>query len=120
MQEQTTDSKQPAGLPQLNQAGPDFSATTNRISASILTTSWSRISIYQTTNSPMLGFKSFWSACATLAGIELWKMSKKDQSKNSLPAWKQFYNLAVVGQLCQSSTVMPLSEKLATEPLTGN
>ena len=46
---------------------------------------------------PMLGFKSFWSARATLAGIELWRMLKKSQSRNSLPAWKQFYALALTG-----------------------
>jgi transposase-like protein len=46
---------------------------------------------------PMLGFKSFWSARATLAGIELWRMLKKDQNKSSLPAWEQFYALAAAG-----------------------
>jgi putative transposase len=45
----------------------------------------------------MLGFKSFWSARATLAGIELWRMLKKGQSKSSLPAWEQFYALALTG-----------------------
>ena len=45
----------------------------------------------------MLGFKSFWSARATLAGIELWRMLKKGQNKNSLPAWEQFYALAATG-----------------------
>jgi len=43
---------------------------------------------------PMLGFKSFRSAQATLAGIELWRMLKKGQNKSSLPAWEQFYDLA--------------------------
>jgi len=43
----------------------------------------------------MLGFKSFRSARATLAGIELWHMLKKGQNKSSLPAWAQFYALAV-------------------------
>jgi transposase-like protein len=43
---------------------------------------------------PMLGFKSFRSAQATLSGIELWRMLKKGQSKSSLPAWEQFYALA--------------------------
>ena len=43
---------------------------------------------------PMLGFKSFWSARATLAGIEVWRMLKKGQNKSSLPAWQQFYSLA--------------------------
>ncbi|MCZ6830248.1 MAG: IS6 family transposase [Gammaproteobacteria bacterium] len=46
---------------------------------------------------PMLGFKSFWSARATLAGIELWRMLKKGQNKSSLPAWAQFYELAARG-----------------------
>ena len=46
---------------------------------------------------PMLGFKSFWSAQATLAGIELWRMLKKGQNKSSLSAWEQFYSLAVTG-----------------------
>jgi putative transposase len=39
---------------------------------------------------PMLGFKSFRSAQATLAGIELWHMLKKSQGKSSLAAWEQF------------------------------
>ena len=46
---------------------------------------------------PMLGFKSFWSARATLAGIELWRMLKKGQNKSPLPAWEQFYALATTG-----------------------
>jgi transposase-like protein len=46
---------------------------------------------------PMLGFKSFWSARATLAGIELWRMLKKGQNKSSLLAWQQFYALALTG-----------------------
>ena len=46
---------------------------------------------------PMLGFKSFWSARATLAGIELWRMLKKGQNKSSLSAWEQFYALAAAG-----------------------
>jgi putative transposase len=41
----------------------------------------------------MLGFKSFGSAQATLAGIELWRMLKKGQRKSLLPAWEQFYVL---------------------------
>jgi putative transposase len=43
------------------------------------------------------GFKSFESAQATIAGIELHRMLKKwqlDSTKNQ-PAWKQFYDLAV-------------------------
>lgn len=46
---------------------------------------------------PMLGFKSFRSAQATLAGIELWRMLKKGQGRSSLPAWEQFYMLAATG-----------------------
>lgn len=46
---------------------------------------------------PMLGFKSFWSAGATLAGIELWRMLKKNQGKSSLPTWEQFYALGATG-----------------------
>lgn len=46
---------------------------------------------------PMLGFKSFWAARATLAGIELWLMLKKGQNKSSLPAWQQFYAFAAAG-----------------------
>ncbi len=53
---------------------------------------------------PLLGFKSFWSAQATLAGIELWRMLKKGQNKSSLPAWEQFYVLAATGQLCLTIT----------------
>ena len=46
---------------------------------------------------PMLGFKSFRSARATLAGIELWRLLKKGQNKSSLPSWEQFYALAATG-----------------------
>jgi putative transposase len=46
---------------------------------------------------PMLGFKSFRSARATLAGIELWRMLKKGQSNSSQSAWEQFYALAATG-----------------------
>jgi putative transposase len=45
---------------------------------------------------PMMGFKSFHSAEATLAGIELYRMLKKEQhvnAKNST-AFEQFYALA--------------------------
>jgi len=43
-----------------------------------------------------LGFKSFETAEATIAGIELHRMLKKGQMKNGegVPAWKQFYELA--------------------------
>lgn len=46
---------------------------------------------------PMLGFKSFICAAATLAGIELYHMIKKGQNtlKGTLAAWQQFYALAV-------------------------
>ena len=44
---------------------------------------------------PMLGFKSFVSASATLAGIELCHMLRKDQNahQETLSSWKQFYAL---------------------------
>jgi transposase-like protein len=45
---------------------------------------------------PMLGFKSFASAKATLAGIELYHMLKKGQMINAanISIWQQFYLLA--------------------------
>jgi putative transposase len=45
---------------------------------------------------PMLGFKSFWSAAATLAGIELMHMIRKGQMKATgrLRPAQQFYALA--------------------------
>ena len=45
---------------------------------------------------PMLGFKSFWSAAATLAGIELMHMIRKGQMKamGRLRPAQQFYALA--------------------------
>jgi len=45
---------------------------------------------------PMKGFKSFDSATATIAGIELHHMLKKGQHKNAsnAPAFEQFYALA--------------------------
>jgi putative transposase len=44
---------------------------------------------------PMLGFKSFEGANATLKGIELCHMLRKKQSRldSNLPSWKQFYAL---------------------------
>ena len=53
----------------------------------------------------MLGLKSFWCTRATWAGIELWRMLKKKQSKSALPAWQQFYALAGTGELCLTITV---------------
>ena len=43
-----------------------------------------------------LGFKSFASAEATIAGIELHRMLKKGQLENAgeLSTWEQFYTLA--------------------------
>jgi len=43
-----------------------------------------------------LGFKSFESAEATIAGIKLHRMLKKGQMERlgQIPAWKQFYELA--------------------------
>lgn len=45
---------------------------------------------------PMLGFKNFMYAEATLTGIELYHMLRKGQNKfkGSLTAWQQFYVLA--------------------------
>jgi putative transposase len=45
---------------------------------------------------PMLGFKSFVCAAATLAGIELYHMIRKGQNalQGTLTSWKQFYALA--------------------------
>ena len=44
----------------------------------------------------LLGFKSFWSAAATLAGIELMHMIRKGQMKATgrLRPAQQFYALA--------------------------
>ena len=45
---------------------------------------------------PMMGFKSFQSACATLDGIELCHMLRKNQHSSAVntPAFEQFYALA--------------------------
>lgn len=45
-----------------------------------------------------LGFKSFEAAEATIAGIELHRILKKEQMQNSAdaPSWKQFYELAAL------------------------
>ena len=45
---------------------------------------------------PMMGFKAWESAKATLAGIELHHMLRKGQHENpnDLPVWEQFYALA--------------------------
>jgi len=45
---------------------------------------------------PMLGFKSFICAAATLTGIELYNMIRKGQNafKGVLSSWQQFYALA--------------------------
>ena len=44
---------------------------------------------------PMLGFKSFVSASAALAGVELCHMIRKGQNalQATLASWKQFYAL---------------------------
>ena len=41
----------------------------------------------------MLGFKSFWSAAITLAGIELMHMIRKGHNGTRTPV-QQFYSLA--------------------------
>ena len=45
---------------------------------------------------PMMGFKAFHSASSTLAGIELWRMLKKNQHANiaNQNIFEQFYSLA--------------------------
>jgi putative transposase len=45
---------------------------------------------------PMLGFKSFWSATVTLAGIELMHLIRKGQMRcaTKLAPAQQFYSLA--------------------------
>jgi putative transposase len=44
---------------------------------------------------PMMGFKAFHSAKATIAGIETAHMSRKGQlSEENIPAYKQFMALA--------------------------
>jgi putative transposase len=45
---------------------------------------------------PMLGFKFFWSAAVTLAGIEIMHMIRKGQllPKGELCPARQFYSLA--------------------------
>jgi transposase-like protein len=45
---------------------------------------------------PMLGFKSFWSAAVTLAGVELMHMIRKGQLllRGELCSAQQFYSLA--------------------------
>jgi len=44
---------------------------------------------------PMMGFKAFYSAEATIAGIETAHMIRKGQlSENNIPAYKQFMDLA--------------------------
>jgi len=51
-------------------------------------------SIKKITN-PMMGFKAFYSAEATIAGIETAHMIRKGQlSENNIPAYKQFMDLA--------------------------
>jgi putative transposase len=44
----------------------------------------------------MLGFKSFWSAAVTIAGIEIMRMIRKGQfrSTGKLRPAQQFYSLA--------------------------
>jgi len=45
---------------------------------------------------PMKGFKSFYGVSATLTGIELCHMIRKEQFKNcsTEPSFKEFYKLA--------------------------
>ena len=49
----------------------------------------------KTLTKPMLGFKAFYSAQATLAGIEVAHMLRKNQlSQTGIPAYQQFMALA--------------------------
>lgn len=68
----------------------------------------------------MLGFKSFISAKATVAGIELHRMLKKGQHKNAAnqPVFEQFYALAgvCVQDYCNLKFIEP-NELFATKPL---
>ena len=64
---------------------------------------------------PMMGFKAFHSAQATIAGIETAHMIRKGQlSEEYIPAYKQF--MALAGQLCLKTRRSSLSPILATEP----
>ena len=52
-------------------------------------------SIYQEVTKPMMGFKAFHSAQATIAGIETAPMIRKGQlSEENMPTYKQFMALA--------------------------
>ena len=46
---------------------------------------------------PTIGFKEFYAAHMTIVGIEVWRMIKKGQKKNSKneKSWQQFFSLAV-------------------------
>jgi hypothetical protein len=63
---------------------------------------------------PMLGFKAFHSAAATLAGIETAHMIRKRQlGESSLSAFRQFAGLAA--KLCPKLWPAQPSKKFATE-----
>ncbi|WP_420831745.1 hypothetical protein [Bathymodiolus japonicus methanotrophic gill symbiont] len=64
---------------------------------------------------PMMGFKAFHSAQATIDGIETAHMIRKRQlSEENIPAYKQF--MALVGQLCLKDRRSALLIIIATEP----
>jgi putative transposase len=64
---------------------------------------------------PMLGFKSFWSGAATLAGIELMHMIHEDQPRaaGKLRPTHQFHSLA--GQAIAVAVVKLHTKEFATE-----
>ncbi|CAC9531555.1 Mobile element protein [uncultured Gammaproteobacteria bacterium] len=54
-----------------------------------------RIQVIKKITKPMMGFKAFHSAQATIAGIETAHMIRKGQlSEENIPAYKQFMALA--------------------------
>jgi hypothetical protein len=67
----------------------------------------------------MMGFKSFYSAQTTIAGIELYRMLKKGQHINAsnTPAFEQFYALACIITFERSMLGILLpNRKFATHP----
>ena len=65
----------------------------------------------------MQTFKSFNSAAATLAGIEVAHMTRKGQfDQTELSGFAQF--VALAGQLCPAEALSRLNQKFATQPTT--
>ncbi len=65
----------------------------------------------------MLGFKSFWSAAITIAGIELMHMIRKGQLEGGGPSRpaQQFYSLAISKMIATDFSRLFLN--FVTEPL---